>query len=76
MNPKLIFDYLRNTLTKLGYKKASEKPGAYESFIKSGKNCLYAVDSVAEYGVVTIYIRCLEDTEENMALLVGGKVYT
>lgn len=76
INNKLIFDYLKKTLIKLGYKKVSEKPGAYDTYYKKGKNCIYSVDAcVMESGTVSIYIRCLEDTDKNKADLVGGAQY-
>ena len=75
MNPKLITDYIRKVVTKLGYKKVSEKDGAADSYYKKGKDCIYGIDVNGAYGVVNIYIRCLEDTEENKAILVGGKTF-
>lgn len=74
-NEKLVNDYLENTMHKLGYKKASKKAGASFGCYKQGKDCIYAIDWLFMDGSITVYIRCLQDTEGNKEVLAGGKKY-
>ena len=62
---------------KCGYTEVKSSNKNFHSFIKKYKpgimfNFDYALSSD---NMCNIYIRCLEDTEENRAILVGGKKY-
>ena len=75
-NPNIYIDFLDKVCKKEGLKKISKKAGASVAYYKQGKNCIYLVygdyiDSNKYY----IYINCLEDTEENRELAIGGKAF-
>ena len=71
----VIFDFLDKVCKSQGMKKISSKPGAWSSYIKEKKDCIYIVDWAAVDGNVTIYIRCLLDTPDNREIAAGGKAF-
>lgn len=72
----VLFDFLDKVCKAQGMKKVSNKPGAWSSYIKQGKDCIYIVDGACPgNGSFSIYIRCLLDTPENREIAAGGKAF-
>lgn len=72
----IITDFLEDACKKQGLKKISNKPGAYKSYIKQGKNCIYVVDGCYESDEsYMICIRCVKDTDDNRAIAAGGEAF-
>lgn len=72
----VLFDFLDKVCKAQGMKKVSSKPGAWSSYIKQGKNCIYIIDGgYPGNGLFNIYIRCLLDTPENREIAAGGKAF-
>ena len=72
----VIFDFLDKACKAQGMKKASNKPGAWSSYIKQGKDCIYVIDGACQgNGDFSIYIRCLQDIPENREIDAGGKAF-
>lgn len=76
-----IADFVEDTAKHFGYKKLPVKQGrntfAVDSYVKDGKNgAMYNIDcALVGSNIVNMYIRCLKNTEENKACLVGGVEY-
>lgn len=72
----VLFDFLDKVCKAQGMKKVSSKPGAWSSYIKQGKDCIYIIDGGCPgNGLFNIYIRCLLDTPENREIAAGGKAF-
>lgn len=72
----IFTDFLEGACKKQGLKKISNKPGAYRSYIKQGKNCIYVVDGCYESDEsYMICIRCVKDTDDNRAIAAGGEAF-
>ena len=71
----VIFDFLDKACKAQGMKKISNKVGAWSSYIKQGKDCIYIIDGGCVNGSFSIYIRCLLDTPENREIAAGGKAF-
>lgn len=71
----VIFDFLDKACKAQGMKKISNKVGAWSSYIKQGKDCIYIIDGGWVNGSFSIYIRCLLDTPENREIAAGGKAF-
>lgn len=72
----VLLEFLDKVCKAQGMKKVSSKPGAWSSYIKQGKNCIYIIDGGCPgNGLFNIYIRCLLDTPENREIAAGGKAF-
>lgn len=74
---KQISNIVQKAASQAGFKKIPIKDKGCEAFIKKGKNnSLYNIScAMLGQNIVAIYIRCLNDTEENKACLIGGEKY-
>lgn len=76
INLNTIQDYVGSTLKKLGYKPISNKAGANKGYYKELGDYICGVDCGAlQGGTVNIYIRCLQNTDDNKKILAGGKQF-
>lgn len=72
---KQISGIVQKAASQTGFKKIPVTDKGCEAFIKKGKNnSLYNIScAMLGQNIVSIYIRCLKDTEGNKACLIGGE---
>lgn len=72
MDTDSFIKFLGNTCKAQGMKKSKNDPKAsYTSYTKKGKGCIYVVDGF-KLNPDHIYIRCLEDSQENKDIISEG----